>query len=179
VAWTNHVGNAKNTMVGEVMAPVFEPKPMRPQPVEGWPFTEQRVFELKCLNGDDVGMEVLHKSSSIGGMRAIDDLLKTQDRQLDVDPSHPCLVVELLSTSYKHPKYSQIYNPVFEVVAYASMTGEIAGQARLAQPEPAPEPAPTPPRRRAAAGPAVAPQEPAPTQAVHTPGSPRRRPAAR
>jgi hypothetical protein len=175
VAWTNHTGATKNTMVGELLAPVFEPKPMRPQPVDGWPFNEQRVFELRCMNGDDVGVEVIHKSSSIGGMRAIDDLLKTQDAQLDADPAHPCLVVELLSGSYKHQKYGQIYTPEFKVVGFASMTGELAGQEQIEAP--AAEAAPA--RRRAAAAPAGAPEAPAPTQAVHTPGSPRRRPAAR
>jgi len=184
VAWTNHPGNAKNTMVGEVMAPVFEPKPVKPLPADGWPFSEQRTFELKCMNGEDKGLEVLHKTSSIGGMRAVDDFLKALQAQLDTDPSCPCAVVTMQTGSYKHAKYGQIFTPEFRIVGFADMAGQMAGQAPaveapVAEAAPAAA-APGPARRRpVVAEAAEAPQTPAPTAAVHTPGSPRRRPAAR
>jgi hypothetical protein len=193
VAWTNHAGNAKNTMVGELMAPVFEPKPVKPPPADGWPFSEQRTFELKCLNGEDKGLEVLHKTSSIGGMRAVDDLLKALQEQLDIDPSCPCAVVTMETGSYKHAKYGQIFTPAFRVVGFVDMSGKVPGERAAAVEAPVEAPpaaaaAPGPARRRrapaapveaAAAPPAAAPVEPAPTAALHSTGSPRRRPAAR
>ena len=86
MCWTNHEGATKNTMVGEVMTPVHEPKPARPAPIDGWPFAEQRVFELRCLNGDDTGVEVQYKVSSLGGLRAVDELLGALQIHLNEHP---------------------------------------------------------------------------------------------
>jgi len=177
VCWTNHEGNTKNTMVGEVMEPVHVAKPPRPQPIDNWQFTEQRMFELKCMNGDDEGTEVVYKIASIGGMRAVDDLLAALQGQLDSNPLFPCPVVELLSDSYQHQKYGKIYVPVFQIVDWSTLDGRLLSEdvpAVTAQPAPvqapapepvAPAPAPTPRRARAAPAPAAAPapQEPAPT----------------
>lgn len=181
VAWTNHEGNTKNTMVGEVMEPVHAPKPPRPAPTDGWPYSEQRMFELRCMDGDDEGTEVVYKVASIGGMRAVDDLLSALQGQLNDNPLFPCPVVELLSDSYQHQKYGKIYVPIFSIVDWASMEGKLLTEEHpeLAAPEdaaPPPPPAPPPaattsaptPRRRAAAAapaaaPAPAPAEPAPT----------------
>jgi hypothetical protein len=203
VAWTNHEGNTKNTLVGEVMAPVHAPKPDRPQPIDGWAFTEQRLFELRCMDGDDEGTEVVYKISSVGGMRAVDDLLASLQGQLADNPLYPCPVVELLSDSYQHQKYGKIYVPIFDIVDWATMDGNLfsedhpeqvtngAQQAPQAQPEPAPKqpepaapPAPTPqpaPRRtratRTAAAQPVAPTPP-PAPAEPAPTA-RRRPIRR
>ena len=188
VAWTNHEGNTKNTLVGEVMAPVHAPKPDRPQPIDGWAFTEQRLFELRCMDGDDEGTEVVYKISSVGGMRAVDDLLAALQGQLTDNPLYPCPVVELLSDSYQHQKYGKIYVPIFEIADWATMDGNLLsedhpeqvtnGAAQVQpepepkQPEPAPAPAPTPQpatrrtratRTAAAPTPPPAPAEPAPT----------------
>ena len=107
VAWTNHEGNTKNTMVGEVMEPVHAPKPPRPAPTDGWPYTEQRMFELRCMDGDDEGTEVVYKVASIGGMRAVDDLLGALQGQLNDNPLFPCPVVELLSRQLPAPEVRQ------------------------------------------------------------------------
>ena len=176
MAWTNHEGNTKNTMVGEVMEPVHAPKPPRPAPTEGWPYTEQRMFELRCMDGDDEGTEVVYKVASIGGMRAVDDLLSALQGQLNDNPMFPCPVVELLSDSYQHQKYGKIYVPIFSIVDWAAMDGKLLTEAHpelaaptpapAPAPEPAPAPAPTPrARRAAAAAPAMAPApaEPEPT----------------
>jgi len=128
VAWTNHEGNTKNTLVGEVMAPVHAPKPDRPQPIDGWAFTEQRLFELRCMDGDDEGTEVVYKISSVGGMRAVDDLLASLQGQLADNPLYPCPVVELLSDSYQHQKYGKIYVPIFNVIDWATMDGNLLSE---------------------------------------------------
>ena len=179
-------GRTKNTMVGEVMTPVHEPKPARPAPIDGWPFAEQRVFELRCLNGDDTGVEVQYKVSSLGGLRAVDELLGSLQIHLNEDPRYPCPVVELLSDSYQHQKWGKVYTPIFDIAHWASMDGQLSGepapavqhqeqphahhvqpQAHSAQPQPAPAPAPEPqpaPRTRrtraAAPPPGVAPAVP-------------------
>jgi hypothetical protein len=159
VAWTNHEGNTKNSMVGEVMVPVHEPKPPRPPAAEGgWPFNEQRIFELACIDGDDAGTEVLYKTSSYGGMRAVDDLLADLQDQLNANPGFPCPVVQLNTDSYQHQKYGKIYNPVFNIVDWASMDGQLQNGEEEAAP-PAPPP-PTPIRGRKPVAAPKAPVEP-------------------
>jgi hypothetical protein len=176
VAWTNHQNGQKNSIVGEVMTAVHSPKPERPAPVDGWAFTEQRMFELRCMNGDDEGTEVTYKISSVGGMRAVDDLLATLQGQLNSNPLYPCPVVELLSDSYQHTTYGKIYVPILQVEDWATMDGlllseETPAVAAAPPPPPPPPPAPVaaapvpkPTRKSAAAAPApAAPVEPEPT----------------
>ena len=133
-------------------------------------------------------LTVIYKTSSVGGMRSCDELLASLQQQLNDNPAYPCPVVYLLSDSYQHPKYGKIYNPVFEIIDWSSMDGELLDgdpegpvSSAPATPPPAPPPAPAAPARapvaargrRAAAAPAAppAPAEPEPTA--------RRRPARR
>jgi hypothetical protein len=190
-AWTNHEGGTKNTLVGEVMSPVHEPKPPRPAPVDNWPFTEQRMFELRCMDGDDQGTEVVYKISSVGGMRAVDELLSQLQVQLGENPNYPCPVVQLMTDSYQHTKWGKIYVPIFDIVDWSTMDGRLDsednptatnGAAAAPAPTPAPAPAPTPrPRGRPPAQPAAQAQpapHPAPAPVTPEPTA-RRRPIRR
>lgn len=125
-AWTNHSDpKQKNTLVGEIMVPVFEPKPIKPEPIDGWPFNEQRAVEMKCMDGDDQGVEVTYKNSSVGGMRAFDGLLAALQKQLQTTSNYPCPVVQLGIDSYRHQKWGQVQVPVFEIVGWAAMDGSL------------------------------------------------------
>lgn len=185
VCWTNNPNDAKNSMIGEVMVAVHEDKPARPAAIDGWEFQEQRMFELKCMNGAHEGQEVLYKNNSIGGINASQELLGQIEKQLGEHPEFPCPVLELLNDSYPHKKYGKVITPVFEVVNWASMDGrlqfdddepETVAAAPPPPPRPAPAavrpsgraaapaPAPAPARvRRTAATPPPAPVEPEPT----------------
>src|SRR5262245_7145275 len=97
-------GQAGNKILGESMTAVHEPKPVRPEPINGFPFVEQRQIDMKCLNGEDAGTEVLFKTNSVGGMRAFDGLLAKLQTQLMDNPAYPCPVMELLVDSYNHAR---------------------------------------------------------------------------
>ena len=163
-AWTNREGATKNELVGEVMVPVHEPKPIRPAPVDNWPFSEQRMMDLRCMDGDDEGTETVYKTSSVGGMRAFDELLGALQGQLASAPQFPCPVIQLQSDNYQHPKYGRIYVPVFEVVDWATMDGKLQSEAP-AQIEPEPEPAKPEPQH-----------EPEVTRAARQPKTPLKKP---
>src|SRR5262245_53975377 len=50
VCWSNSPDNkTKNELLGEVMATVREHKPIKPEDIQGFPYKEQRVFDLKCM----------------------------------------------------------------------------------------------------------------------------------
>lgn len=142
VCWSNYQGTRKNERLGEIMVPMSEPKPQKPQPIEGFPFAEQRSFECICLNGEDAGVEVAFRNGSVGTMKAfkkLEDAIKTQ---LRADRAFPCPVVQFKSESYKHADYGKIQNPIFEIVDWANLNGDLksdgAPEAALSEPKPAP-----------------------------------------
>jgi len=154
--WVNGEGNNKNELKGEIMVSMTQPKPLRPAPIEGTDYKEQRSFELKCLDGDDAGHEVIYKINSDGGMRAVDALLAEIQKQLVNDPTHPCPVLELGETSYNHPKWGETFKPILTIVGWVDMDGESGDEPALAPP---PEPKPAKPVK--AAKPEKAPLRPA------------------
>jgi hypothetical protein len=164
--WVQTAGNAKNELRGEIMTSMAEPKPLRPPPIDGTQYAEQRSFEAKCYDGADAGTEVLHKTASIGGMRAIDDLLVTIQKRLAMPGgvAYPFPVIVLGHDHYEHTKWGRIYTPVFEVVAWANGNGELEPETAGTLPNPfedrrqPPEPANAP---RQPAKPALAPTKPA------------------
>jgi len=150
VCWSDYQGKRKNERLGEIMAPMSSPKPAKPNPIDNFPFTEQRSFEAICLNGEDEGREVQFKNGSVGTMKAMKKLEDAIKLQLRKDRAHPCPVIEFKSESYKHGDYGRIQNPIFEIVAWADLQGNIAGEEDDAVEEAAPTP-PTPAPAAAAA----------------------------
>jgi hypothetical protein len=178
--WVDMGPGRKNELRGEVMTSMADPKPLRPPPIENTPFAEQRAFELKCLTGDDAETEVIYKSGSIGGMRAIDNLLVEIQKQLATDPGHAFPVLDLGCDYYEHNKWGRIYTPVLTLVGWVDGNGQSVDEA-VGRSAPAPElePKPAPPTkpRKPSLKATAAPQEPVSTQQAHT--GQRRRPGAR
>jgi hypothetical protein len=167
VCWSNYPGAQKNEMLGEIMAPIHERKPEKPAAVNGFEYKEERIFELRCVDGEDEGVEVLYKGASLGAMRAVDGLFAQIRAQLLQDATYPVAVVQLWSKDYQHSKYGQTFNPVFDIVGWATMTGEISNepvaQNEPTQPTPDPQPAPTP-APTPNPSPSPEPQHPTPSQ---------------
>ena len=135
ICWSNYQGTRKNERLGEVMVPMYEPKPPKPGAIEGFPFAEQRSFEAVCLNGEDEGKEVQFKNGSVGTMKGFKKLEDAVKAQLKNDRKFPCPVIQFKSEKYKHSDYGWIHNPVFEVVGWANLAGELKSDK---QPGPAP-----------------------------------------
>jgi hypothetical protein len=130
ICWSNYQGTRKNERLGEVMVPMSEPKPPKPGPIDGFPFGEQRSFEAVCLNGEDAGAEVQFKNGSVGtlkGFKKLEDAIKAQ---LRTDRAYPCPVIQFKSEKYKHSDYGWIYNPIFDVVGWANLAGELKSAAQ-------------------------------------------------
>lgn len=141
IAW------GEGEVLGENMVPVSEPLPeMGVAPANaknGWEV--QVGLSMKCLTGEDQGLEGRYSTTSRGGKRAWQELAVAIAAQVDKDQSKPVPIVRLKSDSYKHKNYGKVITPLFEVVGWMSMDGE--GDAPAAEAEaPAPEAAPA--RRR-------------------------------
>jgi len=126
VCWTNYPAGQKNKRLGLVVAPMTQPKPPTPAPIEGFAFTDYICFDALCLDGDDEGLEVTYGSNSIGGMRAFVKLRDAIILQLQKDIRYPCPVVTLEQEDYKHSSYGKIFNPIFTITGWADLGGNLA-----------------------------------------------------
>jgi hypothetical protein len=126
-------------MVG-IANPLPELDEAPPGAKKGW--ESQVGMSMKCVSGDDKGLEARYTVTSVGGKRAVQTLAVALADQVDKDQTKPVAIVRLKKDHYQHKSYGKIYTPVFEIVEWMSMDGE------------APEAAPTeeaPARRRRAA----------------------------
>ena len=128
-------------VLGEKMVSVTQPLPelesAPPNAKKGW---EQQVgMMIKCISGEDKGLEARYTVTSVGGKRAIQALGVAIAEQIEKNQSKPVPVVKLKKDHYQHKSYGRIYTPVFEILEWVSMDGET---------EAAPEAAPEATRRR-------------------------------
>lgn len=129
IAWGDAV------VLGEKMVPMSSPLPeLDAAPAgskRGW---EQQIgFSLKCVSGEDKGMEVRFTTTSVGGRRSVQNLAVAIAEQVDVDQSKPVAVVALKKDHYAHKSYGRIYTPVFEVLEWIAMDGETEVEAPVAE----------------------------------------------
>jgi len=114
-------------VLGEKMVSVSQPLPeMDAAPAgakRGW--ETQVGMSLKCLSGEDKDMEARFSSTSVGGKRAVQTLAVAIANQVEADQSKPVPVVRLKKDHYSHKSYGKIYTPVFEIVEWVGMDGEV------------------------------------------------------
>ena len=142
-------------VLGEKMASVSQPLPeleVAPAAAKrGW--ETQVGMSLKCLTGEDKGMEARFTTTSVGGKRAVQALAVALAEQVEKDQTKPVPVIKLKKDHYAHKSYGKIYTPVFQVIEWVGMdepesTPESALTAAVEADE---APAPAAGRRRRAA----------------------------
>ena len=148
IAWGGDDTPAAGTVLGEMMASVSDPLPETPaapaHSTLGW--QKQVGMSLKCLSGEDEGMEARYAATSVGGKKGWQNIAIAIAEQVKKDPSKPVPVIQLVAEPYKHKKYGKIFNPIFKVVDWMSMDGKAEEAEALAEEAPAAEAAPA--RRR-------------------------------
>lgn len=142
-------------VLGEKMASVSQPLPeleVAPAAAKrGW--ETQVGMSLKCLSGEDKGMEARFTTTSVGGKRAVQALAVALAEQVEKDQTKPVPVIKLKKDHYAHKSYGKIYTPVFQVLEWVGMDEqESTPESALAASVEADEaPAPAAGRRRRAA----------------------------
>ncbi len=120
IAW------GEGEVLGEKMVGIDSPLPeldaAPPGAKRGW---EQQIgMSLKCLTGEDAGVEARYTITSVGGKKAVQQLALSLAEQVDKDPTKVVPVVKLQKDHYVHKSYGRIYTPVFSVQTWVSMDGE-------------------------------------------------------
>jgi len=113
-------------VLGEKMVSVSQPLPeleaAPPMARKGW--ETQVGMSMKCLSGEDKGMEVRYTTTSVGGKRSVQALAVAIATQVDADPKLPVPIVTLDKEHYSHKSYGRIYTPIFKIASWMSMTDE-------------------------------------------------------
>jgi len=119
IAW------GEGVVLGEKVVPVSQPLPEVDAPPAGaslgWQI--QLGMSLKCVSGEDKGMEARCSFTSTGGKKAMQKLALAIAAQVDKDQTKPVPVVKLRKEHYMHKSYGRVYVPVFDVVDWSSMNG--------------------------------------------------------
>ena len=144
IAW------GEGEVLAEKMAPVTQPLPeldaAPPGAKRGWEV--QVGCSLKCLDGEDKGLEARYTVTSVGGKKSIQKLALDIAAQVDKDQTKPVPVVVLKKEHYTHKSYGRIYTPAFGVKEWVSLTPEAAAPAAAAPAAAVEAPAPAGRRRR-------------------------------
>jgi hypothetical protein len=115
-------------VLGEKMVSVSQPLPE----LEGAPQAAKRGWEtqvglsLKCLTGEDKGLEARFSTTSVGGKRAVQALAVAIANQVEKDQAKPVPVILLKKEHYQHKSYGRIFTPVFDIVEWTGMDAEKA-----------------------------------------------------
>ena len=130
-------------VLGEKMASVSDPLPeldaAPPGAKKGW--ETQVGMSLKCISGEDAGMEARFTTTSVGGKRGVQELAVAIAVQVEKDQSTPVPIITLGKEHYQHKSYGRIFTPTFGVKEWVSLTAVPEAEAPAAE-------APAPSRRR-------------------------------
>jgi hypothetical protein len=138
--WGRICFNDANKVIGERLVPIAQPMPdVMELPDHGFKWQEQWSVALKCTNGADAGIEVVYKTTTVGGIQAIAVMIEAVRDRLNGG------IVGLDKDSYQHSQYGRVYTPLLPIVDWMSLDG----------PAPAPASAPPPPQTPAPAAPAA------------------------
>ena len=127
-------------VLGEKMASVSDPLPeldaAPPGAKKGW--ETQVGMSLKCISGEDTGMEARFTTTSVGGKRAVQELAVAIAAQVEKDQNAPVPIVTLGNEHYQHKSYGRIFTPSFGVLEWVSLTADAPVVAETAVEAPAP-----------------------------------------
>jgi hypothetical protein len=144
-------------VVGEDMVSVTKPKPEFAKLSDtGFPWQEQWSVHMKCLNGADAGLQVIHKANTDGARKAIVLLFDQVRQQINseirdgktVHDGKVVAVTLLEKDSYQNVKYGPTAIPILNAIEFITLDGPAPAPA-----EPTPQPSGTSsaaeqPRRR-------------------------------
>ena len=139
-----HVCFGEANKATECLVSVSQPMPAITElPDTGFPWQPQMTVNMKCVDGTDAGIEVVFKTTTDGGIKAIAAMVElVRDRLNGGQHDGKIVPIALLEKdSYPHRERGKVWFPVFNTIDWMPLDGPA--------PTPTPEPPPVEqPRRR-------------------------------
>jgi hypothetical protein len=120
IAWGD--GEVLGEKMVSVSQPLPELEPAPPNAKKGW--ETQVGLSMKCISGEDKGLEARYTTTSVGGKRSVQTLAVAIATQVDKDQSKPVPIVTLGKEHYTHKSYGRIFTPVFNIQEWVGMDGD-------------------------------------------------------
>ena len=120
IAWGD--GEVLGEKMVSVSQPLPELEPAPPNAKKGW--ETQVGLSMKCISGEDKGLEARYTTTSVGGKRSVQTLAVAIATQVDKDQSKPVPIVILGKEHYTHKSYGRIFTPVFSIQEWVGMDGD-------------------------------------------------------
>jgi hypothetical protein len=120
IAWGD--GEVLGEKMVSVSQPLPELEPAPPNAKKGW--ETQVGMSIKCISGEDKGLEARYTTTSVGGKRSVQTLAVAIAAQVDKDQSKPVPIVMLGKEHYTHKSYGRIFTPVFDIQEWVGMDGD-------------------------------------------------------
>lgn len=143
--------NTSNGPSGEVMVPATQPMPSEADlPAVSGKWAKAIGVQMRCISGEDEGLQVLWKANSLGARKAYAEILQQVVIRIQAGKTDVVPVVELEADNYTHKTYGKIFTPAVNIVGWSDMDGNQAAQPEAieAPAEEAPAKQEEPPRRR-------------------------------
>ena len=121
IAWGD--GEVLGEKMVSVSQPLPELEPAPPNAKKGW--ETQVGMSMKCLSGEDKGLEARYTTTSVGGKRSVQALAVAIATQVEKDQSKPVPIVMLGKEHYTHKSYGRIFTPIFAVQEWVGMDGDV------------------------------------------------------
>ena len=153
VAWGSKARGNDGTHMGEVMVPATTPLPLEGDlPEVNGDWSKAIAVQMKCLKGEDKGLQLIWKANSLGARKAYASILQAVIERITAGNGQCVPIVELGNDQYTHNTYGVIKTPEVTIVGWMGMDGEQAEEpvAAIEDATPSEEPAPEekPARRR-------------------------------
>ena len=145
IAWGD--GEVLGEKMVSVSQPLPELEPAPPNAKKGW--ETQVGMSMKCLSGEDKGLEARYTTTSVGGKRSVQALAVAIATQVEKDQSKPVPIVMLGKEHYTHKSYGRIFTPIFAVQEWVGMDGDAVEAPKEIEAPEAVEAAPSRRRRSA------------------------------
>jgi hypothetical protein len=115
-------------VINERLVSVSQPKPVVTElPYTGFEWTEEWSVNLKCLDGADAGVDVVFKTTTDGGIKAIVilvDLIRDRiDSNQHGDKVVPIVLLE--KGFYQHSQHGKVWFPVLNHVDWMLIDGPV------------------------------------------------------
>ena len=111
-------------VLGEEMVSINQPRPdVNNLKKTGEKWSEQVSVQLCCIEGADKDVQVLYKTTSVGGKNAMAKYLAAVQKQIAVDATKVVAVCKLESDFYTHKKFGKIHTPKLVIQHFVDMDG--------------------------------------------------------